>query len=144
MRQGTSQTPAWVGVPLLLAALLVSACRSTTRAPSPPLENKPPRVVSLHDVTTEIVVALGAVDRLAGVGGPVQLPPEVIAAVAGVPRVDGAESILAVQPSVVLGMAVVEQRSPELVRLLRGKGIEVWLGHPARLEDVLSDRKSVV
>jgi len=91
----------------------------------------------LHDVTTEIVVGLGATGQLVGVGGPVQVPASDAAAIADVPRVDGVESILALHPTVVVGMAVVAERSPELVRFLRDKGIEVWLGHPGTLDDVL-------
>ncbi len=96
------------------------------------------RVVSLHDVTTEIVVALGAVERLVGVSGAVQVPPEVARAVAGVPRVDGAESIVKVRPTVVLGTDVVAERSPELVAFLRGRGVEVWLASPTTLDGVFA------
>jgi iron complex transport system substrate-binding protein len=96
-----------------------------------------PRVVSLHDVTTEIAVALGAAGSLVGVAEPVQLPAETRAAVARLPRVEGAESILALRPTVVLGTAVVGRLSPELVGFLRGRGIEVFLGQPTTLEDVL-------
>jgi iron complex transport system substrate-binding protein len=97
-----------------------------------------PRIVSLHDVTTEIVVALGAVDELVAVAEPIQLPPEARARVARIPRAGGPESIVAARPAVVLGMAVVAQRSPELVSYLRGRGVEVWLGHPATLDEVFA------
>jgi iron complex transport system substrate-binding protein len=120
-----------------VAALVVAAgfaCQPARPAGGGGAER--PRVVSLHDVTTEIAVALGAVDRLVGVGEPVQLPDQVKAAVAGVPRVAGVESILAQRPTVVLGTAVVAQRSPDLVAFLRSKGAEVWLGHPTNLDDV--------
>jgi iron complex transport system substrate-binding protein len=82
-------------------------------------------------------VGLGATSQLVGVGGPVQVPASVEAAIAGVPRVGDLESIVALHPTVVLGMAVVAERSPELVRFLRDKGIEVWLGHPTTLDGVL-------
>lgn len=95
-------------------------------------------MVSLHDVTTEILVALGAVDRLVAVGDPVDLDDGVRAAIARVPRVESPESILAVHPTLVVGTAVVGQRSPELVAFLRARGIAVWLAHPTRLEDVLT------
>jgi iron complex transport system substrate-binding protein len=98
----------------------------------------PPRVISLHDVTTELVVALGAADRLVGVAGPVDQSAATQAAVAAVPRVGDAESIVARTPTVVLGMATVGERSPELVRLLRRRGTDVWLGDPHSLDDVLA------
>jgi iron complex transport system substrate-binding protein len=120
---------------LTAACLLLSACRAEGAAAG---GTSLPRVVSLHDVTTEIVVALGAVDVLVGVGGPVELPAPVQRALAGVPRVDGAESIAAVRPTLVLGTDVVAERSPELVTFLRGRGVQVWLAAPARLDDVFA------
>jgi iron complex transport system substrate-binding protein len=138
---------------LALAALapslaLAAGCRGEARgqgarvgsigAAAPIAEGRPgpPRVVSLHDLTTEIVVALHAASRLVGVTPGVQLPAEVARAVAGVPEVGGVESIVKVRPTVVLGTDVVAERSPELVSYLRGRGVEVWLARPARLEDV--------
>jgi len=96
-----------------------------------------PRIVSLHDVTTEIVLALGAGDRLVGMSEPVDLPSRARAAVHRTLRVGGLESIVVLRPTAVLGMAVVAQRSPDLVATLRRKGVDVWLGHPTRLEDVV-------
>jgi iron complex transport system substrate-binding protein len=122
----------------LLAATAVLLATGPAGAATPGAGSASPvRIVSLHDVTTEIVVALGAVDRLVGAQAPVELPGDVQAAVARVPRVAGLESILAVSPTLVLGMATVGQRSPELVAFLRRKGVQVWLGHPATLPDVL-------
>jgi iron complex transport system substrate-binding protein len=121
-----------------LAALWLlgaGACREPIRAQ--PATGVHARVVSLHDVTTEIVVGLGAAGELVGVGDPVQLPANIQATIAGVPRVGDVESIIALHPTVVLGMAVVAERSPELVRFLGDKGIEVWLGHPRTLDGVL-------
>ncbi len=96
-----------------------------------------PRVVSLHDVTSEVVLALGAGDRLVGVAEPVQLPEQLKASLLRVPRAGGLESILALRPTVVLGTAVVARDSPELVSFLREKGVSVWLGHPTTMEEVL-------
>ncbi|MBZ0232353.1 MAG: hypothetical protein K8M05_08375, partial [Deltaproteobacteria bacterium] len=49
-----------------------------------------PRVVSLHDVTTEIVVALGATGRLVAMAPPVDATPAVEGATAGVASTGGA------------------------------------------------------
>jgi iron complex transport system substrate-binding protein len=127
---------------LLLAAALAPACRSAGRAGEGTAADRH-RVVSLHDVTTEIAVALGAADRLVGVAEPVQVPDQVEAAVAGTPRAAGLESILALRPTVVLGMAVVAQRSPDLVAFLRNHGVEVWLGRPTTLDDVVDQVTAV-
>jgi iron complex transport system substrate-binding protein len=96
-----------------------------------------PRVISLHDVTTEMVVALGAVDRLVGVAPPVDQPAATRAAVAHLPRAEGAESLVALAPTLVLGMHTVGERSPELVAMLRARGTEVLLGDPRTLGEVL-------
>jgi iron complex transport system substrate-binding protein len=101
------------------------------------------RVVSLHDVTTEMVVALGATDRLAGVAEPVDASPQVARAVAGVPRVGGLESILLARPDVVLGLGVVAEQDPELVRRLRERGIDVRLSDPATIDDVYALARDV-
>ena len=119
-----------------LATLLVAAVGACDRVHAP--AHRPVRVVSLHDVTTEIVVALGAVDLLVAVAGPVDQPPDVVAAIASIPRADGVESVLAAEPSVLLGMAIVGQRSPDLVRLLRARGADVLLGDPQTLDDVFA------
>jgi ABC-type Fe3+-hydroxamate transport system substrate-binding protein len=95
-----------------------------------------PRVVSLHDVTTEMVVALGAIDRLVGIAEPVDATPEVTRAVSHLPRVGSLESILPLGPEVVLGLGVVAEQNPDLVARLRERGIEVFLADPATLDDV--------
>jgi len=102
-----------------------------------------PRVVSLHDVTTEIVVALGATDRLVGMADPVDTTVEVQRAVSQIPRVSSLESILPLQPDVVLGLGVVAKRDPELVSRLRERGIEVYLADPATVDDVYSMTRAV-
>jgi iron complex transport system substrate-binding protein len=112
-------------------AAVVTACRAAA-----PADASGPRVVSLHDVTTEMVIALGAVDRLVGVAEPVDLAPARAAALARVPRVGGLESILAVRPDVVLGLGVVAEQDPELVARLRDDGVDVVLADPATLDDV--------
>ncbi len=124
------------GIALAAAALLAIAAVACHQRTQPVESSARPRVVSLHDVTTEIVVALGAVDRLVGVAGSVELPREVESAVAGLSRTGGTESIVALRPSVVLGTKVIAERSPDLVAFLRKSGIDVFLAEPAKLDDV--------
>jgi len=111
---------------------LVVACSGH----SPAATEGGPRVVSLHDVTTELVVALGAADHLVGIDQPVDVPAEVTAAVARVPRVGDLESILAVHPTLVVGLHIVEAKQPALVARLREAGIEVYLADPSTLDHV--------
>src|SRR5204863_137727 len=62
MATGTRGRGATLAAYALLASLpAAGGCR---RHALPEAAASPPRVVSLHDVTTEIVVALGAMDRL--------------------------------------------------------------------------------
>ncbi len=118
---------------LTLAVLLLGACAAHERSVA---AWGGPRVVSLHEVTTEMIVALAATGRLVGVSEPVDASATLRAAIARVPRVDGLESILAVHPTVVLGLQTVAEQAPELVAELRARGVEVWLGDPATLADV--------
>jgi iron complex transport system substrate-binding protein len=118
---------------LCLAGAALWSCQPS----STPGAGGQPRVVSLHDVTSEVVLALRAGDRLVGVAEPVQLPEPLKASLARVPRAGSLESILALRPTVVLGTAVVAKDSPELVSFLRKKGVDVWLGHPTTMEEVL-------
>ena len=118
---------------------LVAACAG----PPPVVQAPGPRVVSLHDVTTELVVALGAAGRLVGVAEPVDVDHSVGAAIAAVPRVGDLESILAVRPTVVLGLAVVGAQDPQLVARLREAGVAVELGDPTTLADVFALTRTV-
>ncbi len=92
--------------------LILLAC--TTPAPVP----DGPRVVSLHDTTTEIVVGLGRADVLVAITEPTFLSPTAVAAVASVPRLPpgpvSAEAILVPRPTLVLGTDVVVERQPTL------------------------------
>src|SRR3954467_7722775 len=94
----------------LVVVSLVAACAGR----GPPATGEP-RVVSLHDVTSELIVALGAVDRLAGIDDPVDVTAEDAAALARVPRIGDLESILAVRPTLVVGLAITAAKDPELV-----------------------------
>lgn len=122
----------WIA--LVVAAL--AAC-------SPPRPGAGVRMVSLHDVTTELVVALGAVDRLVGVAEPVDVETDVTAAIAGAPRVGDLKSILAVRPTLVVGLAVVAAQDPELVARLRAAGVAVHLADPATLDDVVTTTREI-
>jgi iron complex transport system substrate-binding protein len=122
-----------------LLASLAAACSS----PAPLASGPATRVVSLHDVTTELVVALGATDRLVGVVEPVDVEAGIASAIARVPRVGDLESILAVRPAVVVGLAVVAAQDPELVTRLRDAGIAVYLGDPTTLDDVYALTRAV-
>lgn len=128
----------------LIAALLVLAslgggCLGACRREEASLPDAGrPRVVSLHDVTTEMAVRFGAGAKLVGVSEPVDLEPALAAVITRVPRVGGLESILMLRPDLVLGLGVVEEQDPELVRRLREAGVEVLLGDPLRVEDVVA------
>jgi iron complex transport system substrate-binding protein len=122
---------------LIALSLALAGCTAHPR-PAATTASSGPRAVSLHDVTTEIAVALGAADRLVGVSEPIELPAATRGALTHIPRAEGPESIVALHPTVVLGMEVVAQRSPDLVTYLRARGIDVWLGHPTTLDEVLA------
>jgi len=129
MLAGSGRRSATVATGMLLAT---AGCH----APAHVRDGEAPRIVSLHDVTTEMLVALGATDRLVGARRPVQVPAEVGTALAHVPRVGDTESIVAVRPTLVLGTSVVAREAPDLVTYLRDVGIEVVLLDPQRLDDV--------
>jgi iron complex transport system substrate-binding protein len=122
------------GVASFAVALACGACRS----PAPRNQEGPgrPRVVSLHDVTTEFVFRLGQVDKLVGIAEPVDVAEAVQSAVRHVPRTGSIESLRSLAPDLVLGLRVIEEREPELVRGLRELGIQVRLWHPTELADV--------
>ena len=118
---------------LYLLVVGAAACRAQSPAGG---RGAGVRLVSLHDVTTEAVVRMGAVDRLVGVAELVSPAAEVRAAVAGVRRVASAESILALAPTAVVGLAVVAEQDPELVAALRARAVEVYLGQPRTLDQI--------
>ncbi len=110
-----------------MSPLLLLACTS------PPGSG----VVSLHDTTTEMLVALGRQDRLLAVTEPSFLSPAAEAAVADIPRLPGgaiaAETLLAMHPALVLGTDVVAERQPELPPALERGGVEVLFIDPEGL-----------
>lgn len=120
---------------LLLAQIgLLTAC--SEREAAPPIDPAHARLVSLHDVTTEMVVALGRGDRLVGIAAPVEISKQLDDAVARVPRVGDLESILALRPTAVVGLAVVAEQDPDLVQRIKDRGIEVYLPDPTDLRQV--------
>ncbi len=94
------------------------------------------RVISLHDVTTELVVALGGRTRLVGIADLVDASDELRAATAGLPRVEALETMLAVEPDLVLGLEIVKLKSPDLVHSLEAHGKSVHLPALASVNDV--------
>jgi iron complex transport system substrate-binding protein len=128
----------------LLLVLLLSSCASACRgARQTGVEPGPPRVVSLHDVTTELLVALGASAQLVGVSKLVDPTDEVRSAVRGVREVAGLESLLAERPSLVLGLAVTGEQEPLLVSRLRAQGIQVYLADPGNLDALYAMTREV-
>jgi len=126
---------------IALALVIGAAAACSGSAPAAP--GPAARVVSLHDVTTELVVAVGAGDRLVGVADPVDVQTDVAAAIARLPRVGDLESILALHPTIVVGLAVVAAQDPDLVARLRQAGVAVYLGDPATLDDVFALTREV-
>jgi ABC-type Fe3+-hydroxamate transport system substrate-binding protein len=123
---------------LLLLLLLLAACEARGAA-----TGGAPRIVSLHDVTTELVVALGATDRLVGVEDPVDVSSDTTAALARVPRVGDLETILAARPTLVVGLHIVAARDPELVARLREAGVDTYFADPTTLDDVYAMIRAV-
>jgi iron complex transport system substrate-binding protein len=119
---------------------ILVGCQQATEERRPRSE---PRIVSLHDVTTEMLVELGALGRVVGIAPPVDVTERVERAVARIPRVSGLESILERKPDVVLGLGVVAERDPELIARLRDAGVEVYLADPAVLDDVYALTRAV-
>ena len=123
---------------LALPGLCTAAC-SDARAAAGSTACKQ-RVVSLHDVTTEAVVELGAAQCLVGVAEPTDLSAEVRAQLASVPRVASAETVLAQKPSLVLGLDIVREHEPALVQALARRGVPF---HAPKLEQ-LADVRALV
>lgn len=136
-------TPAVYAAAVLLCAcaVLLSACSEA--AQHPPAASAAARVVSLHEVTTEIVIELGARALLVGAAEPTQPSPKLAAALDGVARASSLESVLRLQPSVVLGLSVVADDDPDLVRRLREAGVEVLIADPVTLDDVYALTRAI-
>ena len=114
----------------LLALLAGCAAGEAPRATGPPA-----RIVSLAPSATEVVYALGAGDRLVGVCGQCDQPPEA----ARVPRVGGyltpsVETVLATRPDLVI--AVPSPGNREAVRAIERTGVRVLVVRDRRLADL--------
>jgi iron complex transport system substrate-binding protein len=90
----------------------------------------------LHDVTTDLVVALGAKERLVGISRLVDPTDELAAAVAGVAELGGLESLLAARPSLVVGLEITREQEAMLVERLQAQGVTVYLGRPGSIQAV--------
>jgi iron complex transport system substrate-binding protein len=117
----------------LSATLVALGCQGPERRGDKPAEL---RVISLHDVTTELIVALGSAGHLVGMADLVDASDELRAATAAVPRVGELETLLAAQPDVVLGLEVVKRQSPDIVASLEAHGKSVYLPALASVKDV--------
>src|SRR5207245_10072635 len=108
----------------LVFALAVLVANAAGRASSGPTRAEDPRrIVSLVPATTEMLFAMGAGDRLAGVSNYDRFPPEV----ARLPRVGGlldpnVERLLALKPDLV----IVYGTQSDLKRQLESAGIPMF------------------
>lgn len=102
----TSQRPG-----LMLPCFVALAACTQTAVPAGP------RIISLHDTTTEMVVGLGRAHELVAVMEPEFLSPAALAAVEGLPRLGAPvspEALTALHPTVVVGTEDIPQHQPEL------------------------------
>jgi iron complex transport system substrate-binding protein len=100
------------------------------------------RVISMHEVTTEIVVALGSASELVGITEFVDATDDLRAATAAVPRVGELETLLAVRPDLVLGLEMVKLKSPDIVASLQKHEKSVYLpalGSVGDVEDLIRE-----
>jgi iron complex transport system substrate-binding protein len=125
---------------LLAVAVSVFGCRTGDEAPaarasSTPVAGRPTRIVSLIPATTEMIFAMGAGDRLVGVGSYDRYPPD---AVERLPRVGGlidpnTERIMTLTPDLV----VVYDTQVELKQRLDRAGIPYFSYEHRTLADIM-------
>jgi iron complex transport system substrate-binding protein len=125
---------------LIAAALLATAARAGGPAAQPAGAASPRRIVSLIPATTEMLFAMGAADRLAGVGAYDRFPPEVDR----LPRVGGVldpnvERILSLEPDLV----IVYRTQDTLRRQLDRAGIPTFVYEHRDLADIVRTMRAI-
>ncbi|MCC7250624.1 ABC transporter substrate-binding protein [Hyphomicrobium sp.] len=112
---------------------LEDAAGNKLNLPSPPR-----RIVAINPAMVETVVAIGALDRLVGIGGKVSYPEQV----RGLPSVGGAlgfsvEAVLALDPDLVV-MAVGTDAAAQLTRPLSAMGVPIFLATYSDFASILN------
>jgi iron complex transport system substrate-binding protein len=114
----------------ILALALVPSCvdraqAQTTQNRSTQDRTTPDRIVAAGGVITEILYALGAGDRIAGVDATSLHPPEALKEKpnVGYVRALSAEGVLSLKPSQII--AIDSAGPPDVVRLLREAGVPI-------------------
>lgn len=133
---------------LVMAAMAVGAAivcgpairASGAAAPTQRASAPPSRIVSLVPATTEMIFAMGAGDRLVGVGSYDRYPPEV----SRLPRLGGlldpnVEQLIAMRPDLV----IFYETQTELRRQLERTGIQTFAYTQGTLGDVTTTLRAV-
>lgn len=105
------------------------------------IEKVPQRIISLAPSNTEILFALGLVDRVVGVMEQCNYPPEVSEkeSVGGYATPD-IEKIIALQPDLILASSIHEK---EIIPALAEQGLIVFALEPENLDGILEDIRIV-
>jgi iron complex transport system substrate-binding protein len=95
------------------------------------------RIISLYSAHSENMAALGAADKLIGIGREEDFPPEILDKDTFSYRED-AEKFLAAAPDLVLVRPMIERSYPELLNKLRRVGITVVSLQPNTVEEIFA------
>ncbi|GAA5044730.1 iron complex transport system substrate-binding protein [Thermocatellispora tengchongensis] len=147
--QGTGGSAVAAQAPASSAPVEVTNCGATYRFDTPPQ-----RIVTSSTIATEIVLALGARDRLVGTVAPGELLPEVAASIEGVPIIaksafppPSKETVFAADPDFVVS-GYNDDYGPKALgdrEQLRKEGVNSYLlsgncpGRKAKVEDTYTD-----
>lgn len=103
----------------------------------PEFDHAPKRVVSLVPSITESLFDLGFGDSVAGITEYCLHPQDKLAGIAqvGGPKNPDVEKIVSLEPELVF--ANQEENTPEKIRELADRGLNVWLSFPLTVEDAL-------